>query len=47
MWLLLRLAEGQPVAVAELDLEEPMRVLGDLGLVEGETHLTGAGMAVL
>ncbi len=47
MWLLLRLAEGQPVAVAELDLQEPMRVLGDLGLVEGETHLTAAGTAVL
>ena len=47
MWLLLRVAEGQSVAVAELDLEEPMRVLGDLGLVEGETHLTAAGVAVL
>jgi EmrB/QacA subfamily drug resistance transporter len=47
MWLLLRLAERQPVAVAELELEEPMRVLGDLGLVDAETHLTAAGVAVL
>jgi EmrB/QacA subfamily drug resistance transporter len=47
MWLLLRLAERQPVAVAELGLEQPLRVLGDLGLVEDETHLTAAGVAVL
>jgi EmrB/QacA subfamily drug resistance transporter len=47
MWLLLRLADQGPVAVAELNLEECQRALADHGLVEGGAHVTAAGSAVL
>jgi hypothetical protein len=47
MWILLRLASDRPPSLSRLNLEGPQHVLADIGLIDAEAHVTGAGTAVL
>ena len=47
MWVLLRLAEERPTAVADHDLASALHVLADDGLVDADGRVTPAGNAAL